>query len=330
MNACRLKATFEKKIMETTRIYPTEKLQIPAIISVLLFLFSFSLAQNRSNSISSVPDLMELKGFTQNYYYSAGHEDRALKLAKLMEDAGRFYKEELGFTPEIKMFILAPQHWKAYAAPPLHDVYGFPHNIDKVRLAVASEDNDFWRSFLKNPDQLPNEMKRRVTAAYGTAGGNYSMEPFFDLLAIHEMGHSYTSQAGLKTQRHWMEELFVNIMLHTYIAEKKKNLLPALETFPDMVVNAGSAAYRYTSLADFEKLYQTMGMGPENYGWYQSMLHSQAKNIYNAGGKSIMKKLWKALKNNQKEMTDEEFAARLLKNVHPSVANVYLKWNIPN
>ena len=147
MNACRFKATFEKKIMETTRIHPTEKLQKPAIISVLLFLFSFSLAQNRSNSISSVPDLMELKGFTQNYYYSAGHEDRALKLARLMEDAGRFYKEELGFTPEIKMFILAPQHWKAYAALPLHDVYGFPHNIDKVRLAVASEDNDFLAEF---------------------------------------------------------------------------------------------------------------------------------------------------------------------------------------
>ena len=29
-------------------------------------------------------------------------------------------------------------------------------------------------------------------------------------------------------------------------------------------------------------------------------------------------------------MTDEEFAAMLLKDVHPSVANVYLKWNVPN
>lgn len=321
------KVTFEKKIMVTQHFNPAKKLQKAAFIILLLLLFgSFSFAQNKT----SVADLQELKGFTQNYYYSSGYEDRALKLAQLMEDAGRFYQTELGFTPQIKMFILAPQDWKSYAAPPLHDVYGFPHNIDRVRLAVAAEDNDFWWSFLKNPNQLPKEMKGRVTAAYGTSEGNYSMKPFFDLLAIHEMGHSYTSQAGIKTQRHWMEELFVNIMLHTYIAENQKNLLPALETFPDMVVNAGSDTYRYTSLADFEKLYQTMGMGPENYGWYQSMLHAQAKHIYNAGGKNVMKKLWKALKNNQKEMTDEGFAAMLLKDVHPSVANVYLKWNVPN
>ena len=29
-------------------------------------------------------------------------------------------------------------------------------------------------------------------------------------------------------------------------------------------------------------------------------------------------------------MTDESFAAMLLKDVHPSVAHVYLKWNVPN
>ena len=311
-----------------TQHNPTTKLHKTTFISLLtLFFCIFSFAQKQSAGISPVSDLKELKGFTQNYYYSSGYEDRALKLAELMEDAGSFYKTELCFTPKIKMFILAPEDWKSYAAPALHDVYGFPHNIDHVRLAVAAEDNDFWRSFLKNPGQLPKEMKRRVTLAYGTSEGNYSMKPFFDLLAIHEMGHSYTSQAGVKTQRHWMEELFVNMMLHTYIAEKQKNLLPALETFPDMVVTAGSNNYKFTSLADFERLYPTMGMGPENYGWYQSMLHSQAKHIYNAGGKNVLKKLWKALKNHQKEMSDEDFVA-MLKDVHPSVANVYLKWNV--
>lgn len=317
--------------MTTPHLYTTKKLQEAVFISVFVMFFgSLNFAQNKSADITPSSNLKKLKGFTQEYYYSVGHKESALNLAQFMEDAGSFYKAELGFTPEIKMFILAPGDWKTYAAPPLHGVYGFPHNIDRVRLAVAAEDNDFWRSFLKNPDELPNGLKERVTAAYGTAGGKYSMRPFFDLLAVHEMGHSYTSQAGLKTQRHWMEELLVNIMLHTYVAEKQKNLLPALETFPDMVVNAGSTTYKHTTLADFETLYPTMGMGPENYGWYQSMLHSQAKKIYDAGGKIVMKKLWKMLKDNQKEMTDEEFAAMLLKDVHPSVANVYLKWNLPN
>jgi hypothetical protein len=153
------------------------------------------------------------------------------------------------------------------------------------------------------------------------------MMPFFDLLALHEMGHSYTAQAGLKMQRHWMGELFVNIMLHTYVAEKEPIRLPALETFPDMVVGRGSAEFKFTSLEDFERLYATLGMGPKNYGWYQGKLHSAAKDIYNAGGEEVMVKLWKALKNHQEAMTDEEFINMLEKEVHTSVASVYLKWN---
>jgi 23S rRNA-/tRNA-specific pseudouridylate synthase len=39
------------------------------------------------------------------------------------------------------------------------------------------------------------------------------------LLALHEMGHSYTAQAGLKMHRYWMGELFVNIILHTFKAQ---------------------------------------------------------------------------------------------------------------
>lgn len=68
-------------------------------------------------------------------------------------------------------------------------------------------------------------------------------------------------------------------------------------------------------------------MGPKNYGWYQSRLHSAAKDIYNAGGKTVLKQLWAALKKHQETMTDQEFLEMLKKEVHPSVANVYLDWN---
>ncbi|MEJ7626188.1 MAG: hypothetical protein WKF35_04955 [Ferruginibacter sp.] len=213
------------------------------------------------------------------------------------------------------------------AAEPLHDVYGFPHNIDSAHLTIAAEDNDFWRSFLPPIDKVPPPVAAQITKAYGKPDGSYSMMPFFDLLALHEMGHSYTSQAELKMHRNWMGELFVNIMLHTYVAEKIPELLPALETFPNMVLSGGKAEYKFTSLADFERLYATLGMGPKNYGWYQSKLHSAAKDIYNAGGKIVLRKLWAALKKHQEKMTDAEFANMLKKEVHPSVANVYLQWN---
>ena len=294
----------------------------------LSFLCAFSFAQNMSIKATAPSQLHQLTGFTQTFYYSPGYEVRSKSIAVFMEHAGNYFHKELGFTPQTELYILAPQHWKDVAAKPLHDVYGFPHNIDRVRLAVAAEDNDFWRSFLPPVDKLPPAMAAQVAKAYGKADGSYSMMPFFDLLALHEVGHSYTAQAGLKMHRKWMGELFVNIMLHTYVAEQQPELLPALEAFPNMVVEGGTADYQFTSLQDFERLYATLGMGAKNYGWYQCKLHSAAKDIYKAGSKTVMSKLWKALKKHQEEMTDEEFANMLNAEVHPSVANVYLEWDV--
>ncbi len=314
----------------STQTHPSLHLMLEKTIRVtfvVMLLCNSSFAQDNALTATEPLPLEELKGFTQMYYYSPGHEARAKNIAEFMESAGLYFQQELGFTPKAKLYILAPQHWKDVAAKPLQDVYGFPHNIDQGRLAIAAEDNDFWRSFLPPVDELPTPLAAQVTKAYGKPDGSYSMMPFFDLLALHEMGHSYTAQAGLKMQRHWMSELFVNIMLHTYVAEKQGDLLPALETFPNMVVGGGSADYKFTSLEDFERLYATLGMGPKNYGWYQCKLHSAAKDIYNAGGEKVMIKLWKALKKHQEIMTDEEFVNMLKKEVHTSVANVYLKWN---
>ncbi len=297
------------------------------IMTVLLLFCHFPFAQDSSGVRTGAFPLEELKVGRQTFYYSHGQEQRTKSISVFMENAVTYFHKEIRFTPKTIFYVLAPQHWKEFAAKPLQDVYGFPHNIDRSHLVIAAEDNDFWRSFLPPVDKLPSPIAAQVKIAYGKSDGSYSMMPFFDLLALHEMGHSYIAQAGLKTHRHWMGELFVNIMLHTYIAEKQPELLPALETFPDMVVKAGSAEHKFTSLGDFEELYPTLGMGPKNYGWYQCNLHSAAKDIYNAGGKKVLKKLWKALKKHLEEMTDEEFISMLKKEVHPSVANVYLNWN---
>ena len=293
----------------------------------ILLLCNVSRAQDTTKSVSGERAVKALQGYTQTIYYSTGHEERAKNIAAFIENASSYFQTELQFTPRTKLYVLAPENWKAFAAKPLQDVYGFPHNVDHERLVIAAEDNDFWRSYLPPISQLPPPIAAQITKAYGKPDSSFSMMLFFDLLALHEMGHSYTAQAGLEMHRYWMNELFVNVMLHTYVAEKQPELLPALEAFPNMVVGAGTADYKFTSLEDFEKLYATMGMGPKNYGWYQCKLHTAAKDIYNAGGKTVLNKLWQALKKHQDKMSDEEFVNMLEKDVHPSVADVYLHWD---
>ena len=176
------------------------------------------------------------------------------ELKKLHPDAIKLsptYNKMLGFKPSTNYLYSGPDEWKKYATFP---VYGMPHYSDSSRLVIASEDNPFWKSFLPPLDVLPAALAENVKKVYTTNKGNLSAMAFFDLLALHELGHGFHVQGGLKMQRLWMQELFVNIMLHTYIAANEPDLLPALETFPQMVIGAGSSEYKHTSLADFEKI----------------------------------------------------------------------------
>jgi len=269
----------------------------------------------------SYPELNELTGFSIKAYYSPGNEERAKVIVGRCEETIKYVNRLVGFTPKVSLFILNPEHWKKFATFP---VYGMPHYPDNERLVIASEDNDFWKSFIPPLDQLPSELADKTIQAYTISDGTLSMMGFFDLLAIHELGHAFHKQGGLTMQRLWMQELFCNIMLHTYIAENEPKNLPALEVFPEMVVAAGTNGYKFTNLSDFEIRYDNMN--PKNYGWYQCRLHVAAKNIYKAGGEKTFKKLWKGLKENKLKMTETQLAEFLKKNVGKEVAKIQTDW----
>ncbi|HMI80142.1 MAG TPA: hypothetical protein VK484_15190, partial [Ferruginibacter sp.] len=186
----------------------------------------------------------------------------------------------------------------------------------------------FWKSFIPPVEQLPKEMRKQVEAVYRDKDGNLTMQPFFDLLAIHELGHAFHLQGGLTMQRKWMGELFVNILLHTYIAENEPEVLPALTIFPQMVIAGGSAAFKYTSLNDVHERYAEIGQQyPKNYGWYQCRWHAAAAVIYNTGGKLVGRKLWDALKSQKEILSDEQLAAFLETAADKTVADVMRNWD---
>lgn len=305
---------FMKYLALEFRLIIVKRLMYTLMILPSLLPFAASMGQ-------SYTDLNELTGFSIKVYYSTGAEERARIITERCEKTISYINGLVGFTPKVSLFILNPEHWNKYATFP---VYGMPHYPDNERLVIASQDNEFWKSFIPRLDQLPKDLADQVKKAYTMEDGKLSMMSFFDLLALHELGHGFHEQGGLTMHRLWMQELFCNIMLHTYIAENEPKNLPPLEVFPEMVVAAGSAGYEYTTLADFEKRYDNMD--PRNYGWYQCRLHVAAKNIYNDGGQKIFIKLWKGLKENKEKMTDEQFALFLKKKVSKEVAKVQTSW----
>lgn len=247
----------------------------------------------------------------------------AAAITQRLANAIRYHEQLLNYKPAITLLVLSAADWSTYTSFP---VYGMPHYTNEKTLIVAIEDNPFWQSFMPALDQLPKELADQVRAVY-TKEGRLTMQPFFDLLAIHELGHAFHIQGGLTMQRKWMGELFCNIFLHTYVAEKEPESLPALTVFPNMIVSAGAKEYRYTRLQDIEDHYEEIAQQhAKNYGWFQCRWHAGAREIYNSSGK-VTVKLWNALKEQKEKLSDDAIVTFLEQKTHKSMADFIRNWD---
>jgi hypothetical protein len=268
------------------------------------------------------PSMHALYGFAFPVYASAGMEQRAHHIAGRCERAHRFLADTLRARADLTVLVLAPEDWRAYTTPPR--IYGMPHYPDAWTLAVAGENNEFWRSQVPPLDVLPLPVADTIRFAYGQPDGSLDLSPFFDLLAVHELSHLFHEQSAWQPPRLWLMELFCNLCLHAYTAVQEPDQLTALETLPDMIVSLGHAHHRHHTLEDFERLYT--GVGPDNYGWYQCRLHVAARLIYDAGGIAILQRLWSAFSLANGTLSDQELAAQLRADVSPEVERVWTTW----
>lgn len=274
----------------------------------------------------SFDGLTQLKGYHTNTYYSDGSKGQAKEMAERCDNVVSFYTKLIDFEPSVTLLVLSKEDWNNHTNFP---VYGMPHYDDNNTLIVASEDNDFWKSFIPPLENLPQELAQQISRTYSDKNGNLTMRGFFDLLAIHELGHAFHIQGGLTMQRKWMGELFANIFLHTYIAENEPKLLPALTVFPKMVVSStDKKELQFTTLNELESNYDKIGQQyPNNYGWYQCRWHMAAANIYDEGKTDAFKNLWFVLNHQTEVLDDASFETLLANKVHQSVANVQKKWD---
>jgi len=290
-----------------------------------LIITAFILVSARLSMAMPAKEPDTLKGYKFTVSYSKGEERRATYIANLVAGAVNYYQKMLGVTPEFKLTIWNEADWKIYVTNSA--IYGMPHYNGKT-LVVAATDNPFWKGYAPLLNQLPKNERDAAMKVYKTADGSLSMQAFFDLLAIHELGHAFQWQAEIKMQRKWMSELYVNILLHSYIAENKPVLLPALTIFPKMVVAGGTKGFTYTSLSDADEHYNELGEKyPMNYGWYQCRWHTTAATIYEKSGSQAAKKLWNAFKDQKERLKDEELMT-LLTATDINVADMVKNWDV--
>jgi hypothetical protein len=297
----------------------TTKIQDIGLYVILFLALPFNLLGQTYDGLN------QLKSYRTKTYYSDGSKEQAKKMAERCDSVVSFYVKLIDFEPTVTLLVLSKEDWSKHTN---FHVYGMPYYDDINTLIVASEDNDYWKSFIPPLEKLPQDLAQQILKTYSDENGTLTMRGFFDLLAIHELGHAFHIQGGLTIQRKWMGELFANIFLHTYIAEKEPELLPALTVFPEMVVfSTDKKELQYTTLNELESNYEKITQQyPNNYGWYQCRLHKASGNIYDKGNITAFKNLWQTLITQKEILDDLSFATLLSKQVHQSVADVQLKW----
>ncbi len=278
-----------------------------------------------ASDVTTRHDLVAISGYAFPVRVSPGEEGRARHMADMVASALEHFSPRLGLTPEVELLVLAEADWDEHAGFP---VYGMPHILGGRTLVVASRENAFWQAQVPDPASLPDEVARVAHHVYGDGSGGVLGAPFFDLLVVHELGHAFVGQGGVRMQRNWMNEFFPNLLLHAWVEEVAPEHLPALTLFPDVVVARGSAAFEFTRLVDIEeRIGEVVGRNPENYGWFQSRWHQGARRVYEAAGSEAVERLWNAFRDTPERLDDEAFLALLDTRVHPALGHLVRAWD---
>jgi hypothetical protein len=242
---------------------------------------------------------------TIDLYYTAGYDQDAFTTRSLLEEARRFYEEQLGTEFEFDLAWLGREHWEAVTQAP----YGFPHPSADLRMVFLPAEQDIpviddylARKAAADPDLI---------ALLESTGLSYEeiSRHMVALIGIHELGHIYTHAAGIRTHTRWMSEFMANYFTSWYLQNEDMANALIWENMARIVVQGEPPAH--TSIADFERIY--VGVGVPNYHWYQSMFTVKAADIVAKDGHAFITALQEAFPrvHNMAPLPPDEFADQL-------------------
>ena len=283
-------------------------------------------------------DLRLLGGYPFEVRYSEGSLERARVMADLTADAYEYFDSLFSsIQPDIAIIVASKADWKSrqpYGLPFFNDDQG---QIRPGIVVMPSGKGDFWVAMGNDlRDASPNGYSKLLTT-YPDGTGGLDLQPFFDLVVIHELGHAFEVLGDLKLPTFWMGEIFANLALHTFVAQKRPEAMGTLEMLAIVATESQRLANRmrtegFNTLDDLETHY-TGGddpMSPLNYVWYQYRWQRLAAAMYEADGEEALVRLWSCFRPIDRtvngEITTDALALLLKTEVSETLGKAVLEW----
>ena len=245
-------------------------------------------------------DLAQLTGYPFEVRYSEGALARAGAIAAITADAYDYFRQLFsGFEPDLAVIIVEKPDWESkhpYGPPYFNDGEG---QVRPGIMVMPAGRGDFWVAMGEDLRGASPRGFRRLLATYPDGAGGLDLQPFFDLVTVHELGHAFESLGGLRLPAFWLGEMFADLALHAFIATSRPESLNTLEVLPTVGAQSRRLATRmradgFSTLEELEGHY--MGgdnpMNPLNYVWYQYRWLRLAAKVFNSDGENALIRFW--------------------------------------
>jgi hypothetical protein len=247
--------------------------------------------------------LPHLDGYPFEVRYSDG--SLALARARAAADVAAqayvyFSRLFSGVEPEIAVVVADETDWPDSELP-----YGLPffrNEPGEVRpgvIVMPAGDGDFWTAMVDDLREASARGYTRLLATYPGGADGVDLQPFFDLITIHELAHAFEELEDLRLPTLWLSEIFVNLALYAFVATRLPESLKTLDVLP--TVGAGSRrlaarmrAQGHSTLDQLEAHYPggDEPMSPPNYVWFQYRWLRLAARIFDADGEGGLVRFW--------------------------------------
>lgn len=245
-------------------------------------------------------NLPSLSGYPFEVRYSAGARARAKASADIAGEAYGYFSALFSNTaPDIAFIVVNETDWSGRGP------YGLPFfrdGADELRpgiILMPAGPSDFWFGMVQDIRTSSPRGYANVLATYGDGQGGVDLQPFFDLITIHELGHAFEVLGDLRLPTFWLSEIFVNLALHAFIATKRPTSLTTLEVLPSAGAASRVLARRmrsgaYSTLEDLEAHYTggNDSMDPLNYVWYQFRWQRLVARMFDIDGEAVLIRFW--------------------------------------
>jgi hypothetical protein len=265
-------------------------------------------------------ELPQLGGYPFEVRYSEGALPLATSAADVAADAyGYFSRLFAPAEPDIAVIVAGEADWPDPGPP-----YGLPFfrdGADEIRpgiVVMPAGAGDFSIGMVQDLREASPRGYKKLLATYPDGAGGVDLQPFFDLITIHELGHAFETLGDLRLPTFWLSEIFVNLALHAFVATRLPASLPTLEVLATVgarsrKLDARMRAEGYTTLDDLQAHY-TGGdnpMSPLNYVWFQYRWQRLAAKMWELDGEDGVVRFWNCFHATDRVDASEATAASL-------------------